>query len=69
MRQSHLKQFLETAPRNAVYTSGRIVVGFDGTATVSGQRTGVQAHIKPHALFVHCHCHLVQLACVQAAKE
>ena len=24
--------------------------------------------IAPHALFVHCHCHLLQLACVQAAN-
>ena len=22
-----------------------------------------------HALFVHCHCHILQLACVQAANE
>ena len=37
---------------------GRIVgLGFDGAATFSGRRTGVQARIKkhtPHALFVHC---------------
>ena len=25
--------------------------------------------LAPHALFVHCHCHMVQLACVQAANE
>ena len=52
---------------------GRIVgLGFDGTATFSGRRTGVQARIKkhtPHALFVHCHCHLLQLACVQSANK
>ena len=52
---------------------GRIVgLGFDGAATFSRQRTGVQARIKkhtPHALFVHCHCHLLQLACVQSAKK
>ena len=52
---------------------GRIVgLGFDGAATFSGRRTGVQAHIKkhtPHALFVHCHCHLLQLACVQSANK
>ena len=37
---------------------GRIVgLGFDGAATFSGRRTGVQARIKkhtPHVLFVHC---------------
>ena len=52
---------------------GRIVgLGFDGAATISGRRTGVQARIKkhtPHALLVHCHCHLLQLACVQAANN
>ena len=52
---------------------GRIVgLGFDGAATFSGRRTGVQARIKkhtPHALFVHCLCHLLQLACVQSANK
>jgi len=24
---------------------------------------------SPHSIFVHCHCHLLQLACVQAAKN
>ena len=24
--------------------------------------------VAPRALFVHCHCHLLQLACVQAAN-
>ena len=23
----------------------------------------------PHALFVHCHCHMLQLACVQTANS
>ena len=47
-------------------------MGFDGASTFSGKRTGVQTRIKklaPHALFVHCHCLLLQLACVQAANS
>ena len=47
-------------------------MGFDGAATFSGKRSGVQARMKklaPHALFVHCHCHMLQLACVQAANS
>ena len=47
-------------------------MGFDGANTFSGNRTGVQARVKklaPNALFVHCHCHILQLACVQAANE
>ena len=45
-------------------------IGFDGVSTFSGKRTGVQTRIKklsPHACFVHCH--LLQLACVQAANS
>ena len=52
---------------------GRIVVmGFDGAATFSGKRSGVQARMKklaPHALFVHCHSHMLQLVCVQTANS
>ena len=49
-----------------------IEMGFDGAATFSGKKTGVQARLKkhaPHAVFVRCHCHLLQLACVQAANS
>ena len=47
-------------------------MGFDGANTFSGSRNGVQARVKklaPHALCVHCHSHMLQLACVQAANE
>ena len=43
---------------------------FDGAATFSGDKTGVQRRLNelsPHALFVHCRCHVLQLASVQAA--
>ena len=50
---------------------GNIVgMGSDGAATFSGKKTGVQARLKkhaPHAVFVHCH--MLQLACVQAANS
>ena len=51
--------------------SNLIGMGFDGAATFSGKKSGVQARMKKqssHALFVHCHCHQLQLACVQAAN-
>ena len=51
---------------------GKLIgMGFDGAAAFSGKHAGVQSYLKknaPHALFVHCHCHLLQLACVQAAN-
>ena len=50
---------------------GRLIaMGFDGATTFSGDKTGVQ-RLKgrsPHALFVHCRCHVLQLASVQAAN-
>ena len=35
-------------------------LGFDGTNTMSGQKSGVQLRIRRHApsaIFVHCRCH------------
>ena len=54
-----------------IQLSNLIGMGFDGAATFSGKKLGVQARIKkhsPHALLVHCHCHQLQLACVQTAN-
>ena len=44
-----------------------IGMGFDGASRFSGKKAGVQTRVKkiaPHTLFVHCHCYLLQLACV-----
>jgi len=46
-----------------------IGMGFDGAATFSSRHNGVQAKNSPHSSFVHCHCHLLQLTCVQAANN
>ena len=46
-------------------------MGFDGAATFSGRHNAVQSLLKkisPYAVFIHCHCQLLQLACVQAAN-
>ena len=52
---------------------GRLIgMGFDGSATFSGDKTGVQRWLKvlsPHALFVHCRCNVFELASVQAANS
>lgn len=52
---------------------GNIIgMGFDGAATFSGKKSGVQARLKkhaPHAVFIRCHCHMLQLACIQAANR
>ena len=46
--------------------------GFDGTNTMSGHRSGVQTRLRAHApstLYMHCCCHKLQLAAVNAAAE
>ena len=45
---------------------------YDGAATFDGKKSGVQARLKkhaPHSVFIHCHCHKLQLACVQSANS
>ena len=47
-------------------------LGFDGTNTMSGHRSGVQKRLRlhaPSALYIHCHCHQLQLAAINAAEE
>ena len=45
---------------------------FDGASTMSGCRSGVQMRMKCHApsfLYIHCHCHRLQLAAVNDHRE
>ena len=47
-------------------------IGFDGTNTMSDQRSGVQKRLRLHALsavYVHCRCHQLQLATPSATDE
>ena len=40
-------------------------IGFDGTNTMSDQRSGVKKRLRlhaPSAVYVHCRCHQLQLA-------
>ena len=46
-------------------------IGLDGAAGMSGVRTGVQARLRcrsPLAIYIHCRCPQLQLACVHAAN-
>ena len=63
---------MECLKEKQLEVSRIIGMGFDGASTFSGKKAGVQTRIKkivPHALSVHCHCHLLQLACVQVANS
>ena len=46
--------------------------GYDGAATFSGSKSGVQKRMRVHAghaLYIHCSCHRLQLASIQAAES
>ena len=47
-------------------------LGFDGTNTMSGHRTGVWKRLRflsPSALYIHCRCHQLQLPDISAAND
>ena len=69
--ESIYSALVECLKSKNIQLSNLIGMGFDGAAIFSGKKLGIQARMKkhsPHALFVHCHCHHLQLACVQAAN-
>ena len=64
-----LTEFMETTGFDLEKLVGQ---GYDGAATFSGTKTGVAKRIRTraaHALYVHCSCHRLQLASVQAAAS
>ena len=63
--QSIYSALLDWLKKKDLQCSKLIGMGFDGAATFAGKKSGVQAHLKKHAshsVFVHCHCHKLQLA-------
>ena len=70
--QSIYSVLLDWLKKKDLQCSKLIGMGFDGAATFAGKKSGVQARLKkhaPHSVFVHCHCHKLQLACVQSANN
>ena len=64
-----LKAFLADSDTDAGKLRGQ---GYDGPATFSGTKNGVQMRIRtlaPRALFVHCRAHVLQLCCISAAMD
>ena len=56
--ESIYSALVECLKSKNIQLSNLIGMGFDGTATFFGKKSGVQARMKkhsPHALFVHCH--------------
>ena len=71
-RQSTSPLLVEFLKEKNIQISKLLGMGFDGAATFSVKHRGVESFLKkysPHAVFVHCHYHLHQLACVKAANN
>lgn len=62
----YLKDFLQS---KAIKLQSMHGLGFDGTNTMSGHRTGVLRFLSPNALYIHCRCHQLQLAALSAAND
>ena len=63
-----LKAFLADSDSDAGKLRGQ---GYDGAATFSGTKNGVQMRIRtlaPQALFVQYRVHVLQLCCISAAR-
>ena len=63
---------IDCLKKKGLMITSMIGMRFDGAATFSGKHNGVRALLNrnlPHSIFVHCHCHLLQLTCVQAANS
>ena len=70
--ESIYSTLIEWLKQKGVQCRKMVGMGFDGASTFAGKHSGVQARLKkhaPHAIFVHCHCHKLQLAIVQAANS
>ena len=68
---SIITALIECLKQKSIKLAPVVGMGFDGAAPFSGKRTGVQARLKqhaPYAVYVCCHCHQLQLACIQAAN-
>ena len=66
---SYISDFLQSKSINLENIRG---LGFDGTNTMSGHRTGVQKLLRffsPSAIYIHCRCHQVQLAALATAND
>ena len=66
---NHTSSFMEQ--RNLDYRQ-LVGQGYDGAATFYGCRNGVQRRIRTHsahAVYIHCACHLLQLASIQVTES
>ena len=64
-----LESFLTT---NSLDYRKLVGQGYDGAAVFSGVNTGVLARMRvhsAHAIYIHCACHRLQLASIQAADS
>ena len=66
-------QIVSTLESRSIDFSKIVWVACDGASNMSGNRSGVQAHLRegkcPDVSYVHCRSHLLQLACVNSCDK
>ena len=69
--ESLSKYILDNLRKHGLDPSRIVSQGYDGASVMSGRYTGVQQRIKdvvPHAIYVHCYAHTLNLVLVDAVK-
>ena len=70
--ESLCKYILDTLHKHGLDCNKIVSQGYDGASVMSGRYTGVQQRIKavvPHAIYVHCYAHTLNLVLVDAVKS
>lgn len=65
------KYILEALSRYGLDPKLMVSQGYDGASVMSGHCSGVQQRVReaaPHAVYVHCHAHILNLMLVDCVK-
>lgn len=65
------KYIVDTLNKHQLDLTCIVSQGYDGASVMSGHCTGVQTRLKefaPHAVYIHCHAHILNLVLVDSVK-
>ena len=64
-------KFVDTLKKHQLDLTCIVSQGYDGASVMSGHCSGVQTRFKefaPHAIYIHCHAHVLNLVLVDSVK-
>jgi len=65
------ESIVDTLTKHGLDLACIVSQGYDGASVMSGHCTGVQTRLKefaPHAVYIHCHAHILNLVLVDSVK-